>query len=239
VVYKAQKSGTSLASYRAKQPIGVPMKVKYVLVSMLMAQGLLAQSAMAASSNRDGKDALFSEPKADVGNQYLLGLGEMLASYAVTPGMTGAESSLAKAEWNLKLAQDLPLTEGHRRATINAILQNPKSYSTGIVTPAFPEFLKDEPAQRLEALRSAPVVTKAEKAVAVQASETALSLARANALESLQKAGLIEKSVKVARYGASLILVGDVAARVYIWNAMDANPTLSPAATYLKSLLAK
>ncbi|MNL83495.1 hypothetical protein D3C87_2111610 [compost metagenome] len=64
-----------------------------------------------------------------------------------------------------------------------------------------------------------------------------MSAARANALESLQKAGLVEKSFKVVRYGASLVLVGDVAARVYIWNALDANPTISPAATYIKSLL--
>jgi len=213
------------------------MKVKYVLVSVLMAQGVFAHNAMAAASNRDGADSLFAEPKADVGNQYLLGLGEVIAAYAVAPGVTGAESSLAKAEWNLKLAQDLPLTEGQRQATIKAILENPKSYSTGIITPEIQEFLKDEPAQRLEALRSAPVVTKAEKAAAVQASEVALSAARANALESLQKAGLIEKSFKVVRYGASLVLVGDVAARVYIWNALDANPTISPAATYIKSLL--
>ncbi|MNL52964.1 hypothetical protein D3C87_1761790 [compost metagenome] len=66
-----------------------------------------------------------------------------------------------------------------------------------------------------------------------------MSAVRASALEGLQKTGMLDKSLRIVRYGASLVLVGDVAARVYIWNALDANPTLSPAATYIDSLLNK
>ena len=206
------------------------MKIKIVLVSMMMVQGALAPLAMA--DNRSGADALFSEPATDGGTQVLLGLGELIAAERIKPGMTVENAMLSKAEAQLRLAEDLPTSETQRAATIRAIENNPNNYLT-----AAPSELKPGAARRIEALRSAAIVTKAEKTAAIEATQDILSTARADALISLQKAGLVEKSIRVVRYGASLVLVGDVAARIYIWNALDANPTISPAATYLKSLM--
>jgi|GEM_PF-4925681 hypothetical protein len=208
------------------------MKVKYLLVSLLMAQGAVVPMAMA--DNRGSADVLFDQPATAGGTQFLLGLAELIAAERIKPGMTVADKMLTKAESTLTLAQDLPTSEAQRTATISAINGNPANFAdNGGLQPE----LKPAAARRIEALKSAAIVTKAEKTAAIEAAQDLLSSARADALITMQKMGALDKAVRVARYGTSLILVGDVVARIYIWNALDANPTISPAATYLRSLI--
>lgn len=210
------------------------MKMKLIIVAALLAQGTLANAG-----NRDGGDALFNEPAKNGGTQVLLGIGELIVAERLKPGMSETQKMLSQAEAKLQLAQDLPTSEAQRKATLKAILENTENYTDEIYGEENREVLKPRVAKRVESLKSAAIVTRAEKAAAVQAMETSLSAVRASALESLQKVGALDKSIRIVRYGASLVLVGDVAARVYIWNALDANPTLSPAAAYIDSLLNK
>lgn len=66
--------------------------------------------------------------------------------------------------------------------------------------------------------------------------ETDLARARLVALQSIQEKGIIPQIVRYARVvGTTLVLV-DIAGRAWVWSALNANPTWSPAATMIESL---
>jgi hypothetical protein len=66
--------------------------------------------------------------------------------------------------------------------------------------------------------------------------ETDLAKARLVALNSLQDRGVIPRLIRYARVvGTSLIIV-DLLGRAWVWGALEANPTWSPAVTMLNHL---
>jgi hypothetical protein len=192
----------------------------------------------AYADNRQADDQIFSDPATAGWTQIFLGITELVAAQYAFPGMAVEGTAVKAAELELTLANDLPVSEAQRTASIQAILKNPNNFDfeSDIGDESL---LKTEAATRIERLRSVSIIDQAEKAKIIAAASTNLAAARETALKAAQNLGLIDKSVKVLRVGASVLLVGDVAARLYIWNAMDANPTISPAATYLYDLIAE
>ena len=189
-------------------------------------------TSFAQAGNRDAADEIFDEPKVSGWTQILIGFVEFLAASSVYPGLSNEAKLVKTTELNLALAEDLPTSEAERKAKIDALLHNPNNFDFDMDIGNEYE-LKKKAAHRLEKLRSAIIVSEADRAKAISKASTEVGKAREAALKAAQAKGLISKTVKIARIGGSVLLVGDVLARIYIWNAMDANPTLSPAGTYL------
>lgn len=204
---------------------------------ILTAFTLVTISTTAFADNRAAGDDIFSEPKKAGWTQMFLGFSELLAAQYAYPGLSSQARGVAIAELELAVANDLPVSEAQRRSTISAILQNPESYD-------FESNVGDESslntraAQRVEKLRSVSIASATQKSAAIRVASFRVGSAREAALKAAQELGLVDKTVRVVRQGAAVILVGDIIARIYVWNAMEANPTLSPAATYIYNQLA-
>lgn len=211
------------------------MYLKKLAIAALIVQGL---GVNAFAQNRGDSDAIFNEPAKAGWTQVFLGVTELIAAKWVAPGLTTHQKAVNSAQFSLDIANDMPATEIQRKATINAIIGNPDNYQfeTDVGDPAE---LKPYHAQRLERIKSVSLTTRAERQAAVQAAELNLAKAREAALKAAQSLGLVDKAIKVVRVGTAVLLVGDIVARIYIWNAMEANPTISPAATYLQHIMSK
>ncbi len=192
----------------------------------------------AHADNRSSGDEIFNEPATAGWTQIFLGITELIAAQYAYPGMAAEATAVKTAQLELTLANDLPVSEAQRVSAIEALLNNPNNFDyeseIGDETQ-----LKSNQATRLERLRSVAIVGQADKAKEIAVASTKLAQARESAVKAAQSLGLVDKSVKVIRVGASVLLVGDVVARIYIWNAMDANPTISPAAVYLYNQIAE
>lgn len=76
-------------------------------------------------------------------------------------------------------------------------------------------------------------VSDADKVQALRNAETELSKARLSVLQSMER-GVIPTVIKYGRIvGTTLVLV-DIFGRAWVWGALNANPTWSPAITMLQ-----
>lgn len=211
------------------------MKLKHLILLAVVAQGLASN---AFAQNRGSSDAIFDEPAKAGGTQIFLGIAELILAGYAYPGLTSHQVAVNSAQLQLDVANDLPVSEAQRKASINSIVYNPTNYDFEMDVGRVRE-LKAQHARRLEKLETAALVSKAEKQTAIEAAEVGVAKSREAALKAAQSLGFVDKAVKVVRVGGSVLLVGDVVARIYVWNAMDANPTISPVATYLQHLMAE
>lgn len=211
------------------------MKLFNLATAALIVQSL---SGNAFAQNRGDLDTIFNEPAKAGWTQVFLGITELIASNYAYPGLTSHQNAVNAAQLNLDISNDLPLSEAQRKATITAIINNPNNYKFESQVGKAEE-LKPHHAQRLEKIKSASLVSKAEKEAVIWRAEINLAKSREAALKAAQSLGFVDKAVKVVRVGASVLLVGDVVARIYVWNAKDANPGISPAAIYIQHMLTK
>ena len=189
----------------------------------------------AAAQNRTASDRIFNESQRGGWTQIFLGIAELAGASSLANISTPEGSALVASSADLKSAHALPTSEAERRASINAIFSNNTNFED-YVEDHTQAGLTPEAAQRMERLRGTNLLTAEEKAARILSAEANLSDARAVLLRAAQNQGLISKSIRFARLAGSTVLVIDVLARLYVWNGLDANPTLSPAATYLQSL---
>lgn len=183
-----------------------------------------------ATSLRDDSQDVFTKPKVSGMTQILLGLVELGIGTTVWPKMEAEEESLEAAKKSLAEADRLPTTPAQKRALIKEIMVNSASYE-GDVRTGKPSDLNDEARTKFARVKAMDIVDDAEKARQIAAAQGRVASATESVMQAAQNRGFIHKSVRIVRAGTSIILIGDVLARIYIWNVLDANPTFSPVAT--------
>ncbi len=86
--------------------------------------------------------------------------------------------------------------------------------------------------EELAFLSDAKPVTIDERAALVAKAEERVAERARLALEAAQNEGILSKSVRIVRKGASVLVALDVASRVYVWGVLEANPGLTPVVGY-------
>lgn len=193
-----------------------------------------------AGPNTDQEDKIFNEPTKGGPAQLLIGTIESLFAIRMLSSSAHIDySDLRSAQEELTRTRKLFTTAKDKENAIKAVLHSPRSYEAFHVPSGNANKLTSEAALRLETLRATPVVSTIEKSELLAAAEKSLSNARAGVIAQAQQTGLISKTIRVLRTGTSILLVLDVLGRAYVWNALDANPTFSPAATLIMHWLSQ
>lgn len=204
---------------RALKGSFLSLAMSFIVTGQCYAQGL-----------RTGSEDVFTKPQGSGWTQILLGLVELGVASAVWPGMELEEKVLAKAESNLRWAHGLPTSEAQKSALIEAVMADEANYESNIHTGKFND-LDQDARVKLAHIKGLQVVDEAKKTATIAAHQKEVAEATEKALAAAQSRGFIHKSVRVLRAGTSIIIAGDVLARVYVWNSLEANPTFSPIAS--------
>ena len=183
-----------------------------------------------AIENRYASDAAFVAPRGSAVAQTLLGLADLVLAGWAYPGLGKEASAVRRAEVALEKAMDLPLDEEMRMATIQAIETDPDSYVSSRLRGTV---LSPAAKQRINSLREASTVSSSDKRKIVLREAQNVSKARKAGFMGAQHLGLIDRSVRFLRKGAALLFVIDGVARVYVWHALEADPTFTPVGHYL------
>ncbi len=200
---------------------------------------LSAFSSFAQAGNLDTTDSIFNQTSEGGWAQVFLGGSQLLAAQFVGPAASLEALTLQDAEKRLAYVRYLPVSEAERSQTIKMILDNTDNYaftngiSVGSVKLGVGSQLTDEAQELVAQIQTSPLVTNAEKLAMIDEASNAVADARVAAVTAAQNMGLLSKAVRVVQRGAQVLLILDVSARVYVWNALDKNPTFSPGATFL------
>lgn len=180
------------------------------------------------------RNEVFSEPAKGGIAQTLLGLSQLGLARGVWPGLEREELAVAEARKELELTRRLPTSESEKiarmEANARAIVAADKAPVKVQVLPANPAVpsLQDE----LDFIARNDVVSAEAKAARIAAAEAELAKRMEVALEAAQRIGILERTLRIVRKGAALLLIADVGARIYVWNGLDANPGLTPIGAY-------
>ena len=224
---------------------------------ILSAFALSLLAAPVLGQNKSLNDEVFSQNKSgDNWVQVALGAGDALAAQALfygkfkSPAVTNPQYEAAKilvseAEEALESARGL-LSETEKvklievlTADFNRLDELVTSYSDDIPTELSTQL--ENSSKKLSEAVSREVVTDAQKAAQLDDAAKNLAQARARlvgAVDTLPKVntskgpGLIQKGVRLLRVLGATVFVVDGASRIYIWNALEKDPTLSPVATF-------
>ncbi|MBX9766479.1 MAG: hypothetical protein K2X47_04330 [Bdellovibrionales bacterium] len=187
------------------------------------------------AQNRQDDDAIFTEPKKAGWTQILLGFAEALAAKKLIQGLEAESKVLRSAERELAEARGLLTSEAQRRGLINSIEKNVENWHPDVDVDG----LRDEANERIAQLRSQEIVTPAQKEARIAAAQAELASVRKMIIEAASSKKILKTTFRALRIVGSTLLITDVLGRVYVWNAMDANPTLSPGAAYLNYMIKK
>lgn len=206
--------------------------------SFLTTSVLLFSSLTLYASNRDLEDKVFDEPQRGEWAQIWIGGFEYFAAEMIRPQLGGELKSVKAAEFELKITRHLATSDSQRVQALEAILNNPHNFYFKSDVGKVSE-LKKGAAELYQRVKSTEIMTKVEKTALIESAKKEVANARTTALTAARNKGLLHKGVKFLRMGTSIILYGDFLARIYIWNALKADPTYFPVATYLKKKLEK
>jgi hypothetical protein len=180
---------------------------------------------------RSAKD-IFSDPPTSGWTQVLLGLSEMGAAKAVWPGLEREEQALVDAQKRLELVKRTPTSEAERIAQIEADGHALAEMNQASVQVEVGGVSKVNLADELDYLAGTEAVSAQQKASLIAKAEDDVAKAAETALRAAQERGLIERTLRIVRRGTSILLAGDVIGRIYVWNVLEANPTLTPIGYY-------
>jgi hypothetical protein len=199
------------------------------ITSLLTAAVLLTATHANANDIRTGQD-MFPETARGAWTQVLLGLTQLGVAKAAWPALEREERALVQAEKQLAYLRAAPVTEAQRIDRIAALGRAialteqsniPSVRGAGISAYA-------ELADELTYLSQNPAVSAEQKAKMIRESEEEIARLADNALVASRERGLLAKGLRFLRIGSSVLIAGDALTRVYVWNVMEANPTLSP-----------
>ena len=203
--------------------------MKKILLTLLTLTVFTTSSAY--GDNRGAEDKIFNEPTKAIGAQFLLGFAEAYAAIMLTgPGdkISSEKRTLKNAQDELKKANGLFTSQVDKNISLGEFEKWSKRENLSTANKA-----------AYTRVLASPVVSVEEKATAIKRADENVAKAREKVIKRAQKLGLMSKAFKVVRVGTIVVLVGDILTRVYVWNAMDANPTISPAATYILEQLSE
>ena len=110
---------------------------------------------------------------------------------------------------------------------IEDVMNEPDSYFYSEVTGNATDLL-EAAKTKIERLKNYKVADMLKRSERLAVAQEDVAMATAQALHAAQGRGLIHPTVKIVRAGTAILLYGEVLARVYVWNVLDANPMLSP-----------
>ncbi|NJL25214.1 MAG: hypothetical protein HC902_08575 [Calothrix sp. SM1_5_4] len=154
---------------------------------------------------------------------------------AVWPGMEREEKYLAEAQKQLELVKSTPTSEVERIARIEA---NARAISNVETRPTIKIPVAPMPSDRatleeeLRFLAHQEPVSPQKKAEMIKKAEEEVAVRTKAVIEAAQQRGYVERTIRILRKGATLLLVSDILGRVYVWNVLEASPTLSPIGTF-------
>ena len=188
-----------------------------------------SSSGFGASLRGDSRD-VFSAPPAGGWTQILLGLVELGVAQAVWPKMTEEQEFVQAAQRSLVDAESTPTSQAEKDALIKRLEEK---VNTGGVSITVGKATQDKEALEslLERAKNFDIVDAAEKTKRISAAQQSYANAVELALKGAQSKGFVHGGLRILRAGTSIVLTGDVLARIYIWNVLDANPTFSPLAS--------
>lgn len=206
------------------------MLKKLVLFSLI---SIVSAEAFGASLLRDPRE-VFAEPAKGGISQVLLGLSELGVAKAVWPGLAREEQALANAEKELALVRRTPTSEAEK---IFRIEQSASDLARTEETRILPKVVPANPSvptitEEIQFLSRSQIVTVEERAALIAAAEVKVAEQGALALKAAQEAGYIAKTLKILRVGTTVLIGTDVAARLYVWTILDANPGFTPVIGY-------
>lgn len=205
------------------------------------------------ASNRYDDNRIFNERKKGEGTQIILGIADVWASQALYEMQKSkvvttedkqyrkmidqAEKELAAAKREMTPAeQDAKVLKYEKK--ISRLKENieilrkekPWGYK-GQILEAQSEIGKLD--ERIEKTSTKAVISTEEKNAKVESAKEKVSIARKNLIDADIKESKYKYSKNVRRValvGSSLFIV-DVLGRIYVWNALNANPTFTPVGT--------
>jgi len=208
------------------------LKLKIVILA------LVGSSINAFAENRDqSNDSVFKDPANAGMSQVLIGITQLFAAAYIAPTELSAhQKEIRAAQIELEISNLLPLSEDDRKRKLTEISLTGRYYPNDVDRGQVDKMFAHS-RQIYERVKASPILTDSQKTEAWRAAALKLGKARESALKAAQQMGKLEKSIHIIRVGATVLLVGDVAARIGIWFAQDADPTISPATTYIQHLL--
>ena len=197
---------------------------------------ILTMSCAASAQNRSTDDRIFDQPADGFLKQIFLGSIETSAALRIGDISTPQGFALQSARADLKLARILPTSETERRAVVNSIFAKSDNYEAGEIDFK-PSSLTLEARKRRDLLEFMSLVTTEEKTSAILQAQASEANAQLAVRLASQKRGLIKNSFRILRLAGGIVLAIDAAGRLFIWNGLKADPTISPGATYLQHIL--
>lgn len=185
------------------------------------------------------KDA-FSGSSYSEGTQILLGVGDIIAAVAngvfILPNLIenhataikerpDLSKNIAKAQEDLKLADSLT-THQERLATTRKMLADVERFKA---YPSYEVMLQKTQAAIAE-IEAKPVYTEAEKKLALQTAKINLAQVRYKNIKEALKVGKAGMIKNVSIFGETVFIL-DVFQRIYVFNTLGKDPTLSPSFT--------
>lgn len=210
-------------------------------ISILLATSILATGSIV---NAGYKDA-FDSPSRGSDHQIILGIGEVVA--AVVTGIAlpfifndanskignrqNFSADLVAAESKLADAANM-LTYQERQAMITKMLSEVQKNS------GHPDFdsLYEKVQRDIAEIEQKKVVTPLEKQVAVRKARIELTSVRARNLKEAMRVGKVRLIRNFVIVGEAIFIL-DIGQRIYVYNALDKDPTFSPSLTYAAHLI--
>lgn len=175
-----------------------------------------------AGENKDSQDAVFNQPQTAGWTQVLLGLVDYGGERGLKQVRPQEVKNLEAAERELKRIDEAPLTwQEKSRADILYDQQR----ASGTEADEIRSMNRSKDQIRLDRIKMNRTVRAADFRRATES----LQDARAAALVANQRFG--NRAIKGAALVGRVIFLTDLAGRIYVWNALDASPTLTPVGT--------
>jgi hypothetical protein len=209
-----------------KKHLKTNLPVLFTICVAFMSIGQLA----VAGENKDAEDAVFNEPKGDNSFvQIVLGIGDYIAQDRLKEVQSPGSKAVGEAEEALDEAKSNAEDSAEREAQLKAYTEQRNELQKLTTRSAEEERALKKIKKKILDAKAEPILSKSERAAAIEKAETNLSKARAAAL----KGKIGSRAIKSVVIAGRVLLIIDLAGRFYIWNVMDANPTLTPVGTYM------
>ncbi len=193
---------------------------------------LITLPSLCIAETRYSADPIFAEPPTAGTTQVILGLTDAALAALLWPKTSVPKDprllALQVAETEMATARAM-ITEAEKTSQKLAL-----ETANRLAAPGSVEALAGEKA--LASLLSRTTVSEAARTAALENASRAMTEVRGallNGANAIKGEGIVTRGMKGIRMAGSALFIMDIASRIYVWNAMDRNPTLTPVGSYL------
>jgi hypothetical protein len=211
------------------------MKVnQYFVILSLTLFTLQSNTGFAGDGNKNEKDVIFNEEAKGAGTQIILGIADVLLASWAYPGRTITAEELQVHELENELKKPSFENESAKRYEIRKLeyaLREGLMPMEGDVYKRLSRTELEEVAEELKKVKDVPVMTMEQK----ESIKKEIAQARKVAIEAAikNKPSTLGRVINGVRVVGSGLLITDLLGRVYVWNALERNPTFSPVGAFI------